>query len=82
MWCAWFSFFSPYTNAAVDETTPESGRLQVWVFLCAGHFDAPHLLPGIVQLHVDRVDARVVGRHSVAHVGGDSMLLENYMPEC
>lgn len=65
-----------YTNAAVDETSPEAGRLQVRVFLRAGHLDAPHLLPGVVQLHMDRVDARVVGRHSVAHVGGDSMLLE------
>lgn len=65
-----------YANAAVDETSPEAGRLQVWVFLCAGHLDAPHLLPGVVQLHVDRVDARVVGRHGVAHVGGDSVFLE------
>lgn len=65
-----------YANAAVDETSPEAGRLQVWVFLCAGHLDAPHLLPGVVQLHVDRVDAWVVGRHSIAHVSGDSMLLE------
>lgn len=46
-----------YTNAAVDETSPEAGRLQVWVFLRAGHLDAPHLLPGVVQLYVDRVDA-------------------------
>lgn len=65
-----------YANAAVDETSPEASRLQVRVFLCAGHLDAPHLLPGIVQLHVDRVDAGVVGRHSITHVCGDPMLLE------
>lgn len=65
-----------YADAAVDETSPEAGRLQVRVFLRAGHLDAPHFLPGVVQLHVDRVDARVVGRHSVAHVSGDPMLLE------
>lgn len=47
----------------------------MWVFLCAGHLDAPHFLPGVVQLHVDRVDARVVGRHRIAHVSGDPMLL-------
>lgn len=66
-----------YANAAVDETSPEAGRLQVRVFLRAGHLDAPHLLPGVVQLHVDRVDARVVGRHGVAHVGGDSVFLHD-----
>lgn len=65
----------PYTNAAVDETPPEASGLQVRVFLRAGHLDGPHFLPGVVELHVNRVDARVVGRHSVAHVGGDSMFL-------
>lgn len=66
-----------YANAAVDETSPEAGGLQVWVFLCAGDLDAPHLLPGVIQLHVDRVDTRVVGRHRIAHVSGDPMLLED-----
>lgn len=45
------------------------------ILLRAGHLDAPHLLPGVVQLHVHRVDARVVGSHSVAHVGGDPVFL-------
>ncbi len=66
-----------YANAAVDETSPEAGGLQVRVFLRAGDLDAPHLFPGVVQLHVDRVDARVVGRHRIAHVSGDPMLLED-----
>ena len=66
-----------YTNAAVDETSPEASGLQMWVLLCAGHSDAPHFLPGIVQLHVDGVDARVVRRHRIAHVSGNPMLLEN-----
>lgn len=65
-----------YANAAVDESSPEAGRLQVRVFLRAGHLDAPHLFPGVVQLHVDRVDARVVGCHGVAHIGGDSVFLQ------
>lgn len=65
-----------YTNAAVDETSPEAGGLQVWVLLCAGHLDAPHLLPGIVQLHVDRVNTGMVGRHRIAHVSGDPLLLD------
>lgn len=47
------------------------------VFLRAGHLDAPHFFPGVVELHVNRVDARVVWRHSVAHVGGNSMFLKN-----
>ena len=64
-----------YANAAVDEASPEAGGLQVRILLCAGHLDAPNLLPGVVQLYVDRVDARVVGRHRVAHVSGDPMLL-------
>lgn len=64
-----------YANAAVDETSPEAGRLQVRVLLCAGHLDAPHFLPGIVQLYVDRVDTRVVGCHRIAHISGDPMLL-------
>jgi len=60
----------------VDETSAEAGGLQVGVFLRAGHLDAPHLLPGVVQLQMNRVDARVVGRHRITHVGGDPMLLE------
>lgn len=65
-----------YADAAVAETSPKAGRLQVGVFLRAGHLNAPHLLPGVVQLHVDRVDARVVGRHRITHVSGDPMRLE------
>lgn len=65
-----------YADAAVDETAAEAGRLQVRVFLRAGHLYAPHLLPGVVQLNVDRVDAGVVGGHRVAHVSGDPVLLE------
>lgn len=47
----------------------------MWVLLSAGHLDAPNLLPGVVQLHVYRVDARVMRSHCVAHVSGDPMLL-------
>lgn len=59
----------------MDETSAEAGGLEVGVLLRAGHLDAPHLLPGVVQLHVHRVDARVVGGHGVAHVGGDPVFL-------
>lgn len=65
-----------YANAAVDETSPKAGRLEVRVLLGAGYFDAPNLLPGIVQLQVDRVDARMVRCHSIAHVDRDSMVLD------
>lgn len=64
-----------YTNATVDEATSEACRLQVRVLLRAGHFDTPDFFPGVVQLHVDRVDPRVMRSHCVAHVGGDSVLL-------
>lgn len=60
----------------MDETSPEASGLEVRVFLRAGHLDAPHFFPGVVELHVNRVDARVVWRHSVAHVGGDSVFLQ------
>lgn len=64
-----------YADAAVDETSPEARGLEVRILLRAGHLDAPHLLPGVVQLQVHRVDARVVGGHGVAHVGGDPVFL-------
>lgn len=60
----------------MDKTSPEARRLQMWILLGAGHLDAPHFLPGVVQLHVDRVDARVVRSDGVTHVGGDPVLLE------
>lgn len=72
---AWVDGNWSYANAAVDETSPEASRLQVRVLLCAGHLDAPHFLPGVVQLHVHGVDTRVMRRHRVAHVGRDPVLL-------
>lgn len=74
---AWVDENWSYANAAVDETSPEASRLQVWVLLRAGHLDAPHFLPGVIQLHVHGVDARVMRRHRVPHVSGDPMLLED-----
>lgn len=62
-------------DAVVDEASAVAGRLQVWVLLRAGHTDAPHLLPCLVQLHVHRVHTRVVGCHSIPHVRGDTVLL-------
>lgn len=60
----------------MNKTSPEARRLQMWVLLCAGHLDSPHFLPGVVQLHVYGVDARVVGSNGVTHVSGDPVLLE------
>lgn len=67
---------STHHDAVVDEAAAVAGGFQVWIFLCARHPDGPDLLPGLVQLHVHRVHARVVGGHSVPHVGGDAMLLQ------
>ena len=64
-----------YHDAVVDEATAVAGRLQVGVLFRAGHSDVPHLLPGLVQLHVHRVHARVVGCHCVPHVCGNAVLL-------
>ena len=64
-------------DAVVDEAPAVPRGLQVRVLLRAGDLDAPDLLPGRVQLHVHRVDARVVRGHRVAHVGGDPVLLQD-----
>ena len=63
-------------DAIVDEAPAVAGWSEVRILLCAGHLDAPHCLPGLVQLAVDRVDPRVVGGHSISHVCRNPMLLE------
>lgn len=45
-----------HTNATVDETAAVSGWFEVRILLCAGHSDAPHFLPGLVELYVNGVD--------------------------
>ena len=62
-------------DAIVDEATAVAGGLQMGVLLCAGHTDVPHLLPGLVQLHMHRVHTGVVGCHCVPHVCGNAVLL-------
>lgn len=64
-----------YTDAAVDEAPAEACRFEMRILLSAGHLDAPDLLPGLVELHVDGIDARVVRSHCVTHVCGDAMFL-------
>lgn len=64
-----------YTDAAVDEAPAEACRFEMRIFLGACHLNAPHLLPGLVELHVDGVDARVVRSHSISHVCGNAMFL-------
>lgn len=60
----------------MHEALAVAGRLEVGVLLGAGDLDVPHAPPGLVELQVDRVDARVVGSHGVAHVHWDAVLLE------
>lgn len=66
-----------YHDAIVDEAPSVPCRFQVWVLFSAGHPDVPHLLPGLVELHVHRVHAGVVRSHRVAHARGDAVLLQH-----
>lgn len=59
----------------MDEASPIPSWFQVRIFFSAGDFNIPNLLPGLVQLNVDRVDAGVVRGHCVAHVGRNAVLL-------
>ena len=59
----------------VDEAPPVSSWFQVWIFFRAGDSNIPDLLPGLIQLNVYRVDARMVRGHCVAHVSRNAMLL-------
>lgn len=60
----------------VDEAAAVSSRPQMGVLLCTGHLDAPHWLPGLVELAVNWVNSRVVWRHCIAHICWDAVLLE------
>ena len=71
-WCA-----CPHHDAVVDEAPTVAGGFEVGVFFRTGHLDVPHPSPSLVQLLVDRVDARVVGGHSVTHVHWDVVLLDD-----
>lgn len=63
-------------DVVVHEALAVAGRLEVRVLLGAGDLDVPHAPPGLVELQVDWVDARVVGSHGVAHVHWDAVLLQ------
>lgn len=60
----------------MHEALAVAGRLEVGVLLGAGDLNVPHAPPGLVELQVDRVDARVVRSHGVAHVHWDVVLLQ------
>lgn len=60
----------------MHEALAVAGWLEVGVLLGAGDLDVPHAPPGLVELEVDWVDARVVGSHGVAHVHWDAVLLQ------
>lgn len=62
--------------AVVDEAFAVSSRFEVGVFFSAGDPDVPDTPPCLVQLHVHRVDARVVRSHGVTHVHWDVVLLD------
>lgn len=64
-----------YADATVDEAPAETCRFQMRIFLGAGHLDAPYLLPGLIKLHVDGVDSRVVRSHRITQVCWYTMLL-------
>lgn len=66
-----------YHDAIVDEAPSVPCRLQVWIFFCAGHSDAPDLLPGLVQLDVNWVDSGVVRSHCVPHASRYAVLLRH-----
>lgn len=66
-----------YHDAIVDEAPSVPCRFQVWVFFCAGHSDVPDLLPGLVELDVNRVDPGVVRSHCVPHVSRYAVLLQH-----
>lgn len=65
-----------YHDAIVDEAPSVPCRLQVRVLFRAGDADVPHLLPGLVELQVHWVHARVVRGHRVAQPRGDAVLLQ------
>lgn len=65
-----------YHDAIVDEAPSVPCRFQVRVLFGAGDADVPHLLPGLVELHVHRVHPGVVRGHRVAHARGDAVLLQ------
>ena len=68
-------------DPVVDEAPAVPSWSQMRVFLSAGHLDAPHRLPGLVELAVNRVNPRVVRSHCVAHICGDTVLLERGQDE-
>lgn len=59
----------------MNEATAVAGRAEMGILLSAGHLDAPHRFPGLIELRVDRVHARVVGGHSIPQIRGNPMLL-------
>lgn len=63
-------------DPVVDEAPAVASGPQVGVLLGAGYLDAPHSLPGLVQLAVNRVNTGVVRSYRIAHVRWDAMLLE------
>lgn len=65
----------PHHNAIVNEATAVAGRAEMGVFLSAGHLDAPHRFPGLIELRVDGVHTRVVGGHSIPQIRRNPMLL-------
>lgn len=63
-------------DPVVDEATAVTSWPQMGVLLSAGHLDAPHRLPGLVELAVNWINPRVVRSHCIAHICRDAVLLE------
>lgn len=60
----------------MNEATAVAGRAEMGIFLSAGHLDAPYRFPGLIELRVDGIHARVVGGHSIPQIRGNPMLLK------
>lgn len=65
----------PHHDAIVNEATAVAGRTEMRILLSAGHLDTPYRFPGLIELRVDGVHARVVGGHSIPQVRRNPMLL-------
>lgn len=65
----------PYHDAIVNEATAVASRAEMGILLGAGHLNAPDRFPGLIELCVDGVHARVVGSHSITQIRRNPMLL-------
>lgn len=51
----WVDELCTYHDSIVDKATSVTGWFEMRILFGAGDSDPPHLLPGLIQLHMDRV---------------------------